>query len=670
MTDAGPDDALPDPELSTSTTGAPTVELMRAPRFKVLPTAAQRAALEQWERSLGWFWNLLREQRLYAWEATRYERERRQANKVQIDLFSQLRELTVMQDTCADVPAVRDLISVPRAAKTALAKTHDSAWKRFVQGLRGRTADVRRDEYDRNQRRLSALYRRRAIGADPPGDLMLRRWFSGMPRRKSLRRAGAAIEFPGMYARLEINPDPSARYALLRVPHLDPLRVRLHWRPPPGARLCRVILTRSVDQWWVAIAWSWDVVAPEPRPEPVVGVNRGVGLLAATSEGVLYEMPPTDPRLEARRAYAQTTANACADDRVERAHAWRVVVRRGAAGLLAFLARRQRVVRDARLGPDGVTMRPAPPVNFDVWAASVYARDAAGPWIDTRARRAAVAAAGPDSDLARWAEVFDAWRAGDKSKPCPRAPGVEPLTDDAARELVLRGEAQGSAFRRWAAAFLAWDEAGRVGRPPASPAQSQRELRARDRAAIASGRMKRQRDAVLHRVSRRIAESAGTVVFERLEIKKMTRSKRGTVDKPGEDVGVKTELNRRILESGWGRLGDLTAYKVAERGGTFVKEPPAFISQECPACGCVDERNHPSARVFRCVQCGHKGPSDPIAAAHLRDRYLARRAESEAPPEPKPKMKLSPWTRGKKPARPASQEVTPPPAASDVSEEP
>lgn len=619
------------------------VEVTRAPRFKLYPTREQQATLERWERALAWFWDVLLEQRMSAWDATAAERARRRANKNEVDVYSQLRELTALQEQCADVAEVARLIEVPRTAKNALTKTHDMAWSRFARGLKTRGAEQRDREREIHARTLERLYQRRAIGGEnAPGDLMFRRRWVGMPRRKGPRDS-TAIEIAGVFTRIT---EFDGRFALVQVPNLGALRVRLHWQPPEGAVLCRVVLTRSIREWWASISWRWPTPAPVARLEPVVGVNRGIGALAATSEGTIYAMAEHGERALDRLGAAQTLANAIAEGQRERAQAWRVVVRQGAGGLLAYLARRKAPVRAPRLGPDGATVRAPPRAEFEVWVGTVFARDAAGPYVETKARREAVRAAGPGSELARWADAFEQWRTGDRHKPAPRAPGVAPLTDAQARDLVLRGEAEGSAFRAWATAFLAWHEAGRQGRPPASPAQSARATKARNRAATIARRATRQREAVLHVVSRRLAESAGTLVFEEQAITAMTASRRGTAEAPGEGVAVQAQLNRRILGAAWGKLAEFSRYKITERGGACVTAPPAFISQECPRCGCVDERNHPSARRFRCVSCGLEAPSDVVAAGHLRDRYLASR--DRPAPAPKAAMKLSPWGRGGK----------------------
>ena len=105
------------------------------------------------------------------------------------------------------------------------------------------------------------------------------------------------------------------------------------------------------------------------------------------------------------------------------------------------------------------------------------------------------------------------------------------------------------------------------------------------------------------------AEKASTGIVRRfdvirvedLQIKNMTRSARGTREKPGRNVRAKAGLNRGILGSGWGlllrRLEDKAPGPVEEFG-------PAFTSQRCSACGQVDRDSRESQAVFRCTACG------------------------------------------------------------------
>ena len=123
-----------------------------------------------------------------------------------------------------------------------------------------------------------------------------------------------------------------------------------------------------------------------------------------------------------------------------------------------------------------------------------------------------------------------------------------------------------------------------------------------------------------HQTSRRIADAAHTVVLEALNTQGMTRSAKGTAEAPGTNVRAKAGLNRAILSSGWGALEQHLDYKA----GRVVRINPAYTSQTCHACGCVESANRPSQSFFRCQACGHTANADVNAAQNIRRQGLAQ----------------------------------------------
>jgi putative transposase len=141
----------------------------------------------------------------------------------------------------------------------------------------------------------------------------------------------------------------------------------------------------------------------------------------------------------------------------------------------------------------------------------------------------------------------------------------------------------------------------------------------------------------LHKLSTAIAKSHGTVIIERLQVKNMSRSAKGTVEQPGKNVRAKAGLNRSILDQGWGLFGSFLKYKLAERGGTLVEVDPAYTSQTCSCCGIVDAAGRVSRDRFVCRACGHDEHADVNAAKNILRRGTApmpvegrRRAPREA----------------------------------------
>ena len=124
----------------------------------------------------------------------------------------------------------------------------------------------------------------------------------------------------------------------------------------------------------------------------------------------------------------------------------------------------------------------------------------------------------------------------------------------------------------------------------------------------------RKRDDATHQASRKLADTAHTVVVEDLNTKAMTRSAKGTVEAPGQQVKQKSGLNRAaILASGWGGLERKLEYKA----GALLKVDPAYTSQRCSRCGHVHRDNRPSQAVFACGACGFRANADHNAAINI-----------------------------------------------------
>jgi putative transposase len=149
---------------------------------------------------------------------------------------------------------------------------------------------------------------------------------------------------------------------------------------------------------------------------------------------------------------------------------------------------------------------------------------------------------------------------------------------------------------------------------------SRNQQKARARVACLHRKARRQREAVLHRESKHYAQNHGAVIVERLDIRSMTASGRGTIEQPGTNVRAKAGLNRAILDSGWGRFVEMLRYKVVPEGARVVEVVPAYSSQTCAACGVIDAHSRRSQSKFECVACGHCANADVNAAKVLLTR--------------------------------------------------
>lgn len=121
----------------------------------------------------------------------------------------------------------------------------------------------------------------------------------------------------------------------------------------------------------------------------------------------------------------------------------------------------------------------------------------------------------------------------------------------------------------------------------------------------------------LHKTSLAIAKNHGMVAIEKLQVRNMSRSAKGTAEKPGTNVAAKAGLNRSILDKGWGTFATLLRYKLADRGGTLIEVNPAYTSQTCAACGHISKQSRKSQAEFECVACGHAANADTNAAINI-----------------------------------------------------
>ncbi|MDX2679548.1 RNA-guided endonuclease InsQ/TnpB family protein [Streptomyces sp. NY05-11A] len=116
------------------------------------------------------------------------------------------------------------------------------------------------------------------------------------------------------------------------------------------------------------------------------------------------------------------------------------------------------------------------------------------------------------------------------------------------------------------------------------------------------------------KTSTMLARAYGLVRFEKLNIKNMTRSAKGTVEQPGRTVRQKAGLNRVILAQGWGLLRQRTEDKAPGR----VEDVPApFTSLRCSACGWIEKKSRKSQAGFVCVSCGFTCNADENAANNV-----------------------------------------------------
>ncbi|WP_306986701.1 RNA-guided endonuclease InsQ/TnpB family protein [Streptomyces canus] len=111
-----------------------------------------------------------------------------------------------------------------------------------------------------------------------------------------------------------------------------------------------------------------------------------------------------------------------------------------------------------------------------------------------------------------------------------------------------------------------------------------------------------------------LARTYDLMRFEKLNIKNMTRSAKGTAKAPGKQVAQKSGLNRAILAQGWGLLRQRTEHKAP---GRVEDVPSPYTSLRCSACGWIDKKSRKSQADFECVSCGFTCNADTNAATNV-----------------------------------------------------
>jgi putative transposase len=130
----------------------------------------------------------------------------------------------------------------------------------------------------------------------------------------------------------------------------------------------------------------------------------------------------------------------------------------------------------------------------------------------------------------------------------------------------------------------------------------------------------------LHKDALEIVRGADVIGLEKLNLRAMTRSAKGTAEKPGRNVKAKSGLNRVLLDAGFGILARLIREKAAWAVREVVEVEASYSSQTCGRCQhvCAKSRRR---RRFVCVACGFSTHADVNAALEIRRRaQLARRS--------------------------------------------
>ncbi len=167
----------------------------------------------------------------------------------------------------------------------------------------------------------------------------------------------------------------------------------------------------------------------------------------------------------------------------------------------------------------------------------------------------------------------------------------------------------------------------------------------KDNRAIAKAyrKARHQSENWARHTAKEIVGRYGVIALERLDLTNMTKSAKGTIERPGKNVKAKSALNRSLQDAALGRLGFWVCVKAEEAGRRVWKVDPRYSSQECVACGHTERANRVGCR-FACTSCGHRAHADVNAAQVLTCRgaqaeALWRELGSPANHRPEPRLR-------------------------------
>jgi putative transposase len=143
------------------------------------------------------------------------------------------------------------------------------------------------------------------------------------------------------------------------------------------------------------------------------------------------------------------------------------------------------------------------------------------------------------------------------------------------------------------------------------------------RIAVIHTKIANARYDYLHKISTEISKNHAVIMIEDLKVSNMSRSAKGTEEKPGKNVKQKSGLNRRILDQGWYEFRRQLEYKQQWRGGKVIVLPPQYTSQECLNCHYTCKENRKTQSLFQCTACGYTAHADFVGANNVLAAGLA-----------------------------------------------
>ena len=129
-----------------------------------------------------------------------------------------------------------------------------------------------------------------------------------------------------------------------------------------------------------------------------------------------------------------------------------------------------------------------------------------------------------------------------------------------------------------------------------------------------------KRENLLHNESRKLVNEYDLICMEDLNVKGMTKSSKGTIEKPGKKVKQKSGLNRSLSDVSLGSFVSMIDYKTKFDGKHTVKIDRFYPSSKtCNCCGTINKELKLSDRTWTCNSCGTELDRDYNAALNIKE---------------------------------------------------
>ena len=139
-------------------------------------------------------------------------------------------------------------------------------------------------------------------------------------------------------------------------------------------------------------------------------------------------------------------------------------------------------------------------------------------------------------------------------------------------------------------------------------------------------KIRRQRLDHHHKAANALVAEHDVIAHEKLNTAGMTKSPAPKPDpeRPGSflpnGAAAKAELNRSILDAGWGLFFGILANKAESAGRRLIPVDARNTSRTCPECGHVAKENRVTQAKFECTACGVVANADHVGALNVLRR--------------------------------------------------